>query len=78
MAPQRPIEVEIFGHTFALLSEKSEADIRQIAAYVDHWMRRLEAQTQTAILLRVAIMAALAIADAHHTATGRLDMPRPE
>ena len=71
-APHQPIEVEIFGQTFALLSEKSAADMRQIAAYVDQRMRELAEQTRTALQLRVAIMAALTIADEYHSATGQL------
>lgn len=74
-AQHQPIEVEIFGHTFALRSEKSEAEVRRIAAYVDQQMRQMAEQARTAILLRVAIMAALTIADEYHTAAGDLDMP---
>jgi cell division protein ZapA (FtsZ GTPase activity inhibitor) len=70
---QQPIEVKIFGQIFRLISEKSEEDMRQIAAYVDHRMQQLADRTQTAVLLRVAIMAALTIADEYHTTTGQLD-----
>jgi len=73
---QQPVEVEVFGQRFALRSEKSAEEVRQIAAYVDQQVRQMAEQARTAVLLRVAIMAALTIADDYHTATGRLDIPR--
>jgi cell division protein ZapA (FtsZ GTPase activity inhibitor) len=73
---QQPVEVEIFGQRFALRSEKSAEDVRQIAAYVDHQLRQVAERARTAGLMRVAIMAALTIADDYHTATGRLNVPR--
>jgi cell division protein ZapA (FtsZ GTPase activity inhibitor) len=74
---QQPIEVEVFGQRFTLRSEKSEEDVRQIAAYVDQQLQQVAEQARTAVLLRVALMAALTIADEYHTATGRLDMSHP-
>jgi cell division protein ZapA (FtsZ GTPase activity inhibitor) len=76
VTPQPPIEVEVFGQRFALRSEKSAEDVRQIAAYVDHQLQQVAAQARTPVQLRVAIMAALTIADEYHTATGRLEVPR--
>ena len=73
-ASHQPIEVEIFGQTFTLWSEKNEVDMRQIAAYVDQRMCELAEQARTAIQLRVAIMAALTIADEYHSATGQLGL----
>lgn len=75
MTPQQPVEVEVFGQRFALRSEKSAEDVRQIAAYVDHQLRQVAEQARTG-LLRVAIMAALTIADEYHTVTGHLDALR--
>ena len=72
----QPIEVEIFGQRFALMSEKSEAEVRQIAAYVDRQLHQLAERSRTAVLLRVAIMAALTIADEYHSAVGCLGAPR--
>jgi len=76
VTPQPPIEVEVFGQRFALRSEKSAEDVRQIAAYVDHQLQQVAAQARTPVQLRVAIMAALTIADEYHTAAGRLEVPR--
>jgi hypothetical protein len=59
VTPQPPIEVEVFGQRFALRSEKSAEDVRQIAAYVDHQLQQVAAQARTPVQLRVAIMAAL-------------------
>jgi len=74
---QQPVEVEVFGQRFRLCSEKSEEEVQQIAAYVDHQFRQVAEQVRTG-LLRVAIMAALTIADEYHTATGNLDVPSAE
>jgi cell division protein ZapA (FtsZ GTPase activity inhibitor) len=74
---QRPVEVEVFGQRFTLCSEKSAEEVRQIAAYVDHQFQQVAGQVRTG-LLRVAIMAALTIADEYHTATGRLEVPPAE
>ena len=71
---QQPEEVEVFGQRFALRSEKSALDLQQIAAYVDHQLRQVAEQARTPVLLRVAIMAALLIADEYHTAIGFLDV----
>ena len=73
-ASYQPIEVAIFGQTFTLRSEKSAAEMRQIAAYVDQRMCEVAEQARTAIQVRVAIMAALTIADEYHSATGQLGL----
>jgi cell division protein ZapA (FtsZ GTPase activity inhibitor) len=75
MAEQQLVEIEVFGQRFALRSEKSADDVQQIAAYVDRQFQRAAAHAQTAVLLRVAIMAALTIADEYHSAIGCLDLP---
>jgi cell division protein ZapA (FtsZ GTPase activity inhibitor) len=48
--------------------------MRQIAAYVDQRMCEVAEQARTAIQVRVAIMAALTIADEYHSATGQLGL----
>ena len=68
------IEVEVLGQRFTLRSEKSEEDVRQIAAYVNHQLQKVMVEQAGASVLRMALMAALTIADEYHTATGRLDM----
>jgi cell division protein ZapA (FtsZ GTPase activity inhibitor) len=72
------VEVEVFGQRFKLCSEKREAEVHQIAAYVDHHLQQVMAQQSGVSLLRTALMAALTIADEYHTATGYLDVPPTE
>lgn len=59
------IEVKIFGETFTVTSEDEAKYVQDLAAFVDQRMRRFNEQTKTAppAPLRVAIMAALSIAD---------------
>ena len=71
---QQAVEVEVFGQHFKVRSEKSEEEVRQIAAYVDGQLQQVMAGQSQASLLRMALMAALTIADEYHTAMGRLDM----
>ena len=65
------IEVEIFGQTFTVTTEDDEQYVRVLASYVDQWMRQVEESTTTPVPLRVAIMAALSIADEYHKAIRR-------
>ena len=55
--------IEVFGQAFHVTSEKSENDVRTIAAYVDHKMREQARKSKTIRPLRVAIMTALGIAE---------------
>ena len=59
------IEVKIFGETFTVTSEDESKYVQELATFVDQRMRRFDQQTKTSSLapLRVAIMAALSIAD---------------
>lgn len=65
------IEVEIFNQTFIVNSEDDEHYVREIASYVDQRMRQMGESAKTAMPLRVAIMAALSIADEYHKALQR-------
>ncbi len=57
------IRVNIFDQSYSLRSPKGEAHIRQIAQVVDERMRQISAHTTTFELSRVAVLAALNIAD---------------
>lgn len=59
------IEVEIFGQTFTVTSEDEAKYVQELAAFVDQRMRRIGESTKATVPLRVAIMAALSIADEH-------------
>lgn len=60
---KRLIEVEIFGQTFTVNSGDDEQYVKQLASYVDQRMRQVAGSAKTAVPLRVAIMAAMSIAD---------------
>src|SRR5262249_38810205 len=68
---KRLIEVEIFGQTFTVNSEDDEKYVRQLASYVDQRMRQVGGTSKTAVPLRVAIMAAMSIADEYYKASRR-------
>lgn len=65
------IEVEIFGQRFTVTSEDEENYVKKIAAHVDQKMRHIADATKTAVPLRVAIMAAMSIADEYYKAIER-------
>ncbi len=68
---KRLIEVEIFGQTFTVNSEDDEEYVKQLASDVDQRMRQIGGTAKTAVPLRVAIMAALSIADEYHKVSRR-------
>ena len=72
------IEVEIYGQTFTVTSEDEAAYVRSLAAYVDRAMRQAGEHSKTIVPLRVAIMAALGIADEYHKAIRREEEVRQE
>lgn len=65
------IEVEIFGQRFTVTSEDDEDYVKKIATHVDQKMRHIAETTKTAVPLRVAIMAAMSIADEYYKAADR-------
>ena len=56
-------DIEVFGQSFRVTSEKSENHVKMVAAYVDQKMRERARASKTIMPLRVAIMAALDIAE---------------
>jgi cell division protein ZapA len=72
------IEVEIYGQTFTVTSEDEEAYVQSLAAYVDRFMRQVGGSTKATIPMRVAIMAALGIADEYHKSLSREEENRQE
>jgi cell division protein ZapA len=57
------VQVEIYGQSYNLRGEGDPEDIRDLAAYVDRKMREVSDATATVDSLKVAILAALNIAD---------------
>jgi cell division protein ZapA len=56
-------DIEVFGQSFTVTSEKSEQHVKMVAAYVDQKMRERARASKTLAPLRIAIMAALDIAE---------------
>jgi cell division protein ZapA len=57
------IKVQIYGQTYTLAGELDEAYVQQLAKYVDEKMRAVADATQTVDSVKVAVLAAMAIAD---------------
>ena len=60
-------KVQIYGQTFSIQGELDEGYVRKLAAYVDAKMRAVSDITPTVDTQKVAILAALAIADELHS-----------
>ena len=61
--PSQPHKVVIYNQTYSLRSEHDSEYIQQLADYVDQRMNEIARATMTVDSLRVAILAALQIAD---------------
>jgi cell division protein ZapA len=71
------VRVEIFDQVYNLRG--SDADyILKLAEYVDGKMRAVSEQTTTVDSVRLAVLAALNIADEYHLLKRRLEKPAPE
>jgi cell division protein ZapA len=60
-------KVQIFGQTFPIQGDLEEAYVQKLATYVDEKMRTIAHLTPTVDTQKVAILAALAIADELHS-----------
>jgi len=60
------VKVEIYNQTYNLRADGNAEYIQQLAAYVDRHMREIASKTLTVDSLKVAILAALLIADELH------------
>jgi len=63
MDSKNVVQVQIFGHTYAIRSEADQQYIMEVAAYVDRKMREITEKLPVASLAKVAILASLNIAD---------------
>src|SRR6202140_5107387 len=72
-----PVRVEIFDQVYNLRGSDSEY-ILKLAEYVDGKMRAVSEQTATVDSVRLAVLAALNIADEYHLLKRRLQAPTPE
>ena len=64
--PNRTIRVEIYNQTYSIRSDGDNGYIVKLAEYVDLKMREITSGTATVDSLKVAILAALHIADELH------------
>lgn len=72
MAPKpRRVELDIFGQTFSLIAE-DEARLQDVAKYVDAQMKELSQSTATIDSFRLAVLAALNIANERFDLVDRL------
>lgn len=61
------MKVEIYDQTYHIRGELDEAYVSELAKYVDSKMRTVAETTHTIDSLRVAVLAALNLADELHT-----------
>lgn len=72
MAPKpKRVEIDIFGQTFTLLAE-DESRLQEVARYVDAQMKELSQSTATIDSFRLAVLAALNIANERFELADRL------
>lgn len=71
------IQVEIFGQTYRLRAEEDPEYVEKLAAYVDEKMREMSRQTSAVDTLKVAVLAALNIADERHRVRETGGGPKP-
>jgi len=62
-----PVKVEIFGQTYSIQGDLDQAYVQKLAKYVDQKMNTIADATRTVDTQKVAVLAALAIADELHS-----------
>lgn len=62
-----PVKVQILGQTYTIHGELDPAYVQKLAAYVDSKMQAIADATKTIDTQKVAVLAALSIADELHT-----------
>jgi cell division protein ZapA len=67
---ERSLRVEIYNQTYSIRSDGDNDYILELADYVDSKMREISSGTLTVDSLKVAILAALHIADEFHQLKG--------
>ncbi len=67
---ERSLRVEIYNQTYSIRSDGDNDYILDLADYVDAKMREISSGTLTVDSLKVAILAALHIADEYHQLKG--------
>jgi cell division protein ZapA len=67
------VKIEIYGQSYNVQADENEAYLNELAAFVDAKMRTVAEATRTVDSVRVAVLAALNIADELHTIQRRQD-----
>jgi cell division protein ZapA len=62
-----PVKVQIFGQAYSIRGELDEKYVQKLAKYVDEKMHAIAGATATVDTQKVAVLAALAIADELHS-----------
>lgn len=62
-----PVKVQIFGQTYSIQGELDAKYVQKLATFVDEKMRAIADATATVDTQKVAVLAALAIADELHS-----------
>jgi cell division protein ZapA len=62
-----PVKVEIFGQTYSIQGDLDQAYVQKLAKFVDEKMNTIADATRTVDTQKVAVLAALAIADELHS-----------
>jgi cell division protein ZapA len=62
------VKVEIYGQSYTLGGDLDEAYVQKLARFVDEKMKAVAQATHTVDSVRVAVLAAMAIADELHSA----------
>jgi len=68
-----PVKVQIFGQTYSIRGELDEKYVQKLAKYVDEKMHAIADVTTTVDTQKVAVLAALAIADELHSLKNERD-----
>jgi cell division protein ZapA len=62
-----PVKVQIFGQTYSIAGDLDAAYVQSLAAFVDQKMHAIAKATGTVDTQKVAVLAALSIADELHS-----------
>jgi len=70
-APDEPIKVYILGQEYLVKSEEGEDYVRKVASYVNEQIETIIETTKTVTTFKVAILAAMRIADEYFKEMGK-------
>ncbi|HEY4742706.1 MAG TPA: cell division protein ZapA [Candidatus Acidoferrales bacterium] len=71
---EAPVKIDIYNQSYNVQADENEEYLKELAAFVDEKMRSVAEATRTIDSVRVAVLAALNIADELHSLKKRQDM----